>query len=272
VEGQSPARRPQSRVRQAPLHQALRLHLGYLLLGLACLAVSLLAFPMRLLPAPARRRLGRRLVSATTRGYLKALVGMGACRFDLAELDALRSGPAMLIAPNHPSLLDALMVLSALTNATCIMKADIVSSPVFGTAARLAGYVSNTPLRTMVQMAVAELRQGSHVLLFPEGTRTTRFPIGPVQGTTGLIARSAGVPVQTVFIETDSGFLGKGWSLLWVPRMPVTFRVRLGRRFDPPAHPARFVQELQHYFETELAHARLPETGARPGVGSDPRP
>jgi hypothetical protein len=65
--------------------------------------------------------------------------------------------------------------------------------------------------------------------------------------------------VQTVLIETDSGFLGKGWSLLWTPRMPITCRVRLGKRFDPPVHTGRFVAELEQYFESELAHAQLPE-------------
>lgn len=248
------------RAARAPLHETVRLHLGFALLGAFCLMISVLAFPMRaLLPRRLSRKLGRRLISASTRSYLKLLALMGACRFDLSELDALRDAPPMVIAPNHPSLLDALMVLSALPNAGCIMKADIVNNFVFGAAARVAGYVRNTPLRTMVQLAVADLREGSHVLLFPEGTRTTRFPIGRLQGTTGLIAKNAGVPVQTVFIETDSGFLGKGWALLWTPRMPITYRVRLGKRFDPPTHSARFVQELEQYFQSELANARLPE-------------
>ena len=65
------------------------------------------------------------------------------------------------------------------------------------------------------------------------------------------------MPVQTVFIETNSGFLGKGWSLLWTPKMPITYRVRLGKRFDPPQHTARFVSELEQYFQAELAHAQL---------------
>jgi 1-acyl-sn-glycerol-3-phosphate acyltransferase len=242
------------------LHETLRLYLGLLLLGVICLVVSLLAFPLRaLLPRAVSRRLGRRLVSRVTRAYLRMLVLMGACRLDLTELDALRDAPAMIIAPNHPSLLDAIMILSRLPRATCIMKTDIVRSVFFGAGARLAGYIANTPLRTMVQLAVADLRQGSHVLLFPEGTRTTRFPVGHLQGTTGLIAKYAGVPVQTVFIETNSGFLGKGWSLRWTPDMPVTYRVRLGKRFDPPLHTAQFVRELEQYFQAELAHAQLPD-------------
>lgn len=263
VESETPAaggKRIEPRLRRAPLHETLRLHLGFLLLGAFCLAISVAALPMGvLLPRAPRKRMGRGLISTSVRAYLKMLSWMGACRFDLSELDALRGEPPMVIAPNHPSLLDALMVLSALPNAGCVMKADIVNNVIFGGAARVAGYIRNMPLRTMVQQAIGDLHQGSHVLLFPEGTRTTRFPIGRLQGTCGLIAKNAGVPVQTVFIETDSGFLGKGWALSWTPRMPITYRVRLGKRFDPPTHSARFVAELEQYFQSELAHAQLPE-------------
>jgi 1-acyl-sn-glycerol-3-phosphate acyltransferase len=247
-------------VKRAALHETVRLYLGYLVLAVICLAISLLALLMHImLPRKRRKRLGRKLIAVSARAYLRLLVLMGACRFDLTELRALRDAPPMVIAPNHPSLLDALMILSVLPGGTCVMKADIVNSFFFGAAARVAGYIRNTPLRAMVQSAVEDLSEGGHVLLFPEGTRTTRFPVGSLQGTTGLIAKHAGVPVQTVFIETDSGFLGKGWSLLWTPRMPITYRVRLGKRFDVPRHTARFVGELDQYFHSELAHAQLPD-------------
>ena len=250
----------QGKRRRPALHETVRLYLGFVLLGLISLSVSLLAYPMRLmLPRILSKRLGRKLVASSVRAYLRMLTLIGACRFDLTELDALQGAPAVMIAPNHPSQLDALMILSRLPGASCIMKADIVNSVLFGVSARLAGFISNTPLRTMVQLAVDELHQGSHVLLFPEGTRTTRRPVGPLQGTTGLIAKHAGVPVQTVFIETSSGFLGKGWCLWWTPPMPITYRVRLGKRFDPPSHTADFVRELERYFQAELAHAVLPD-------------
>ncbi len=241
------------------LHAAARLCLGFLLLGLLSLAFSLVVLVMSAVLARAgTQRVVRSLIARLLRYYLRLLVLMGACRFDLTELDALNGGPAMIIAPNHPSLLDALMILSRLPDAGCIMKADIVNSVFFGAGARLAGYIRNTPLRTMVQLAVADLRQGSHLLLFPEGTRSNRFPVGGVQGTAGLIAKHARVPVQTVFIETSSAFLGKGWSLLWIPKMPITYRIRLGKRFDPPLHTTGFRAELEQYFLSELAHAQLP--------------
>lgn len=241
------------------VHAAARLCLGFLLLGLLSLVFSLMVLVMSAVLARAGTpRVVRPLIARLFRFYLRLLVLIGACRFDLTELDALNGGPAMIIAPNHPSLLDALMILSRLPDAGCIMKADIVNSVFFGAGARLAGYIRNTPLRSMVQLAVADLRQGSHLLLFPEGTRSIRHPIGAVQGTAGLIAKHAGVSVQTVFIETNSAFLGKGWSVLWIPKMPITYRVRLGKRFDPPLHTAHFRAELEQYFLSELVHAQLP--------------
>jgi 1-acyl-sn-glycerol-3-phosphate acyltransferase len=246
--------------RHRALHETIRLHLGFLLLGVICLVISVLAFPMRaLLPTVLSKRYGRQFVSASVRLYLHVLTLMGACRFDLSELEALQEAPAMVIVPNHPSLLDALMILSRVPNTNCIMKAGIVHSLFFGAGARLMGFIPNTPLRAMVHLATADLHRGSHVLLFPEGTRTTRFPINELQGTAGLIAKHAKVPIQTIFIETNSGFLGKGWSLLWTPRMPITFRIRLGKRFAPPTHTTPFIEELAHYFQSELAHAELPD-------------
>ena len=240
--------------------------MGFTLLGVMCLAYSVLAIPLQVLvPRRLGKRLGRRCISGIFRTYLRMLVLMRACRFDLSELDALKGCPAMVIAPNHPSLLDAVMILSRLPDAACIMKADIVNSVFFGSGSRLAGYIRNMPLRTMVQSAVADLHHGSHLLLFPEGTRTTRFPVNPLQGTTGLIAKKAGVAVQTVFIETNSRFLGKGWSVLWTPEMPITYRIRLGKRFDPPQQTAHFARELEQYFQSELANVCTATAPELPG-------
>ena len=61
-----------------------------------------------------------------------------------------------------------------------------------------------------------------------------RQPVNAFTALVGLIARSAQVPVQTVIIESTSGFLGKGWPLFRRPSMPITYRVRLGRQFAPP--------------------------------------
>ncbi|OYV32178.1 MAG: 1-acyl-sn-glycerol-3-phosphate acyltransferase, partial [Thiomonas sp. 20-64-5] len=161
--------------------------------------------------------------------------------------------------PNHPSLIDAVLVISRLPGLACIMKSSILDNPSLGAGARLARYIRNDALRSMIHLAVADLRAGHHLLLFPEGTRSTARPIGPVRGGVGLIAKHAQVPVQTVFIETDSPFLAKGWPLMRRPQLPITYRVRLGERFDPPTDAQAFIAELDTYFRSALAAATLPE-------------
>jgi 1-acyl-sn-glycerol-3-phosphate acyltransferase len=227
---------------------------GLALLGLGSFAWSVLAVPLRLLlPAGTGRALGRDVVARGFRYYLGALETVGACRFDLSALDALRGAGPMILAPNHPSLLDAVMLLSRLPQAACVLKAPLADSLVFGAGARLAGYIRNDWPIGMVRRSVAELRGGGQLLLFPEGTRTTRAPVNPFRGAIALIARQAGVPVQTVFIESDSPFLGKGWPLMRRPQLPLCYRVRLGRRFEPPRELYAFLRELEQYYETELA-------------------
>ena len=110
----------------------------------------------------------------------------------------------------------------------------------------------------MLRAAVESLQAGGHLLLFPEGTRSTRLPVNRLQRTVGVIAKRAGVPVQTVLIETSSAFLGKGWPLLRIPAMPVVYKLRLGRCFDSPVDVDAFSGELEAYFRGELAGARLP--------------
>jgi 1-acyl-sn-glycerol-3-phosphate acyltransferase len=121
-----------------------------------------------------------------------------------------------------------------------------------GSGSRLARYVPNDSSRQMVKDSVAHLREGGVLLLFPEGTRTTRAPINPLVGSVGLIAKHANVPIQTLVIETDSPYLSKGWPLFRRPTLPIAYRVRLGKRFEPPADVAAFTAELDRYYRREL--------------------
>jgi len=229
------------------------MYLGLAWLGILCLAwtpVALVIYP--LLSERRGRALGRYAIMAVFRLYLASLGASRRFSFDLAALDALRDEPALIIAPNHPCLLDAVMVISRLPNVACVLKADLMSNIFLGAGSRLARYIPNIPVRRMVQQAMRDFDCGSHLLLFPEGTRTTAGPVNPLKGSIGLIAHHAQVPVQTVLIETDSAYLSKGWPLFRTPPMPIHYRLRLGRRFDPPQHTQRFMAELEHYFAHEL--------------------
>lgn len=235
-------------------------------LGLICLtwsALALIAYP--LLPRRWGTAFGRWGIMAGFRLFAGTLSGSGAYRLDLKAIDALRGGPPVLLVPNHPSLIDALLILTRHPNLVCVMKKELLRNIFLGAGSRLARYIPSGQPRQMIKECVAELRRGSIVLLFPEGTRTTRVPINPLTGSVGVIAKYADVPVQTLIIETDSPYLSKGWPLFKVASLPITYRVRLGRRFDPPRDVTAFMEELDREFRAELAQAPqgvwLGETG-----------
>lgn len=238
------------------------LHLGLHFLGLICLSWTPLAVLLApLLPARWGRPLGRYVIMAGFRLYLGFLGRLGACRFDLSALDGLRQQGPMILAPNHPCLLDAVMVISRLPNVACIMKASLMNNLFLGAGARLARYIRNDAALGMVKAAVAELQQGAQLLIFPEGTRTTAWPFNGCHGSLGLIATRAGVPVQTLIIETDSAYLSKGWPLFRRPAMPIHYRVRLGQRFLPGADKAPVLMaNLDTWFRHNLENAELPRS------------
>jgi len=237
------------------LYDYLVLYLGLIWLGFLCLSwtmVAVILYP--LLPLHWGRALGRWVTMALFHLYLATLSASRRCHFDLTALDALRNEGPLIIAPNHPSLLDAVMVISRLPNVACVMKTSLMNNVFLGAGSRLARYIGSEPLRKMIHLAVKDFQCGSHLLLFPEGTRTTRDPVNPLKGSIGLISHLAQIPVQTVLIETDTKYLSKGWPLFRKPDMPITYRVRLGRRFDPPSNTQRFTVELHDYFANDLIH------------------
>lgn len=224
--------------------------------GLAVICLIWLPFAMLLNPLLPRRiglPLGRQAIRWGMRIYLAFLQTCCACRFDLSDLDQLRDeGPLILVA-NHPSLLDAPMILSRLPKAVCIMKASLLDNILFGAAARLARYIGNNAAIEMIIKAREELHAGAHLIIFPEGTRTRNMPLDTCMPTTGLIAGRAKVPVQTLLIEFSTPYLGKAWPLFRPASLPLHCRIRLGRRFDPPGNVKVFTRELEAYFRSELA-------------------
>jgi 1-acyl-sn-glycerol-3-phosphate acyltransferase len=247
-----------SRVRAAPLRLAragLQIIVGLIVFGVLCLAWSAIALPLLLLPARWGRRIGRLGISAGFRLYFWATRASRVFHFDGAALSALSEGPPVVLAPNHPGLLDALVIVARQPRVCCVLKAQLLNNLFLGAGARLAGYIRHDPPRRMIRSALTELARGGIVLLFPEGTRTTQPPLNPLQAGVGIIAKQAQVAVQTLIIETDSSYGSKGTSLLRIPDLPIHYRIRLGRRFDPPEDVRAFMAELDRYFRHTLGGA-----------------
>jgi 1-acyl-sn-glycerol-3-phosphate acyltransferase len=233
---------------------ALWLYVLLLWLGLISLGWNLIAFVIYpLFPRRIGQRIGRGGIAYGYRFYWWCARLSGLMRIDARALQALRSEPGgLIIAANHPTMLDALLIVAQLPRSVCIMKASLMRNVFLGAGARLARYIRNDSPRKMIRHAVASLREGGQLVLFPEGTRTEGARLNCFRPGITVIAQRAGVPIQTVIIETDTPYLGKGWPLWRCPPLPIVFKLRLGQRFEPQDDAAHTLGELEAYFRKEL--------------------
>jgi 1-acyl-sn-glycerol-3-phosphate acyltransferase len=252
---------------RAIVHGLLRLWLLVLLAGLGLMSLlwNLMAALLHpLLPAARATVLGRAAIAYGYRLYWACTRAGGMMWIDARALDALRHEPGgLIIAANHPSLLDALAIVARLPRSVCIMKAGLMRNVFLGAGARLARYISNESPRHMMRAAVDALAQGGQLILFPEGTRSEGGQMNRFRPGITSIAHRAGVPIQTVIIETASPYLGKGWPLWRLPPIPIVFRLRLGQRFAPNPDSAAALAELEAYFRRELGAAAPPAASLR---------
>src|SRR4051794_16542244 len=97
------------------------------LLGVLCVVwsvIALVCYP--LLPEQRGTAFGRLGIMMGFRFFAWMLSASGAYRLDLREMDALRGGPPMVLVPNHPSLLDAPLILARHPNIVCVMKKELL--------------------------------------------------------------------------------------------------------------------------------------------------
>jgi len=212
----------------------------------------------RLLRRPVSREAGRNLLGRLFRYYVGRLRRSG--QFEIwidPRLRQFRGERGLILAANHPSLLDVVMVVSELPEAACIIRGNLIQNPSMGGGAIMAQYVTNDSGPGLIRQGREKLLNGETLLIFPEGTRTV-FPatVNPFKKGCALLASATGAAVQTLLIEQDGLFLGKRSRLLQPFRAPVRFRVKAGERFHlQPGEDVRdFSVRLETYFLKNLKH------------------
>lgn len=166
--------------------------------------------------------------------------------------------PGLVMVANHPTLVDATLILARVRAAICIFKPAIRRNPVLGAAARRAGYLANDGGPDLVRQASASIAGGSTLIVFPEGTRTRGDTVNAFRPGFVLMARRSGAPIQAVWIESDSNILRKSQPMWRAPQLPANIHVHLGPAFSvpPEANAAELAAEIEAWFRAQgVAHA-----------------
>lgn len=145
---------------------------------------------------------------------------------------------ACIIAPNHQSFMDGLLVAAALKNTLMqrtyfYAKAKHVHNRWLRFLADRNNIVImdiNSDVRESLQKVAALLQNGKNIMIFPEGTRTRNGAPGEFKKTFAILSKELGVPVVPVTINGAYEALPAGSFL------PRPFR-KVSVHFNPPVFP-----------------------------------
>jgi 1-acyl-sn-glycerol-3-phosphate acyltransferase len=215
------------------------------------------AVPSVLFRGVRARFFGQKLIRALFSFFVGYLRTFGLLELDADGLSDLRNVNGLIVVANHPGLLDAVFLVSLVPQAVCLMKGSLARNIVLSGTARLAGYIHNESGLGLVKKCEERLKEGSNLLVFPEGTRTVGDKLLPFKMGFALAAVLTRAPVQTIIITSEGNCLGKGWPLFKKPAFPVRYSLRRARRFQPePGQEAkRFGRAVENYFRETLAQS-----------------
>jgi 1-acyl-sn-glycerol-3-phosphate acyltransferase len=166
-------------------------------------------------------------------------LGAGWARFNLSALAVLcgvrvrREGwenlpPCAVLAAQHQSELDILILLAHLPAPTFVLKQELLKMPLFGACLRPAGMIpvdragAAPALRGMVTAARGALAAGRSIVIFPQGTRVAPGVRGVLQPGVAALAAITGAGVVPVTVDSGRCWGAKG---LVITPGQVTMRV-----------------------------------------------
>ena len=220
--------------------------LGQLVLGWSVfpLILLLISDPLK------RRRLGKRVIHLAFKAHILLMRVTRVLDVKLVNLERL-DRPGLLVLANHPTLIDAVFLISFLEQADCVIKSSLFENPYIRFAARGAGYIPSVedPL-AVVEACRTSFEEGNSLLVFPEATRSQPRSVPNLRRGAAQIAIRTGRDVTLVIIRVSEHNLGKDSQWWKVPpnRVSFVFEVKedlpIKPYLDPTKEPALAAREL----------------------------
>lgn len=177
----------------------------------------------------------RHLVRRLFRLFLACLGFTGVLRSGVQDGDLIGGIRGAVVAVNHPTLLDYVLMISCMDEHTAVVYKSSLAGGFMGRIIRSLDYVSSDDLGDCGR----HLEEGDSILIFPEGSRSRGRELKFTRGAAQVAVRHH-VPVHVLCLRCDSpGYLGSGFFSLRLPdRTP---RLELGHVcvLDPRSYGPR---------------------------------
>jgi 1-acyl-sn-glycerol-3-phosphate acyltransferase len=190
--------------------------------------------------------------------WVRAVGVLGFVRVSVLGGEALRRRGQVIVA-NHPSLIDTPVMLSVTPQADCIVSTAWSRNPFLTGCVAEADYLRAEKGAVMVRQAIARLRAGRTLLVYPEGSRTPAEGLRQFERGAAHIALRAGCDILPVVIRVEPRSLMKGQPFVDVPDRCPEWLIEVGEPIHPSdykfegegnsAAARRITAVLQEYFE-----------------------
>jgi 1-acyl-sn-glycerol-3-phosphate acyltransferase len=176
---------------------------------------------------PERRvRLARDVIRVSFRSFVALMRATGVISVEVHGAHRLHGGGRLILA-NHPTLIDVVLLMSLVEQCDCIVKRALVHNPFTCFPVRAAGFVANDG-EGLLDDCVRSVRSGSNLIIFPEGTRSSRTEPLKLQRGAARVAIHGEVDITPVRIRCTPATLAKGEKWWRVPECRAHFRVDVG--------------------------------------------
>ena len=193
----------------------------------------------------------RRLMYHITRTYIGAMRVLRLIDLEVSGIDRVPS-PGSLIVANHPSLIDALLLLGHVKDGVVVAKRSLQVNPFTWGGIRGANYVVNADPQSLIDECRARIAAGETLVLFPECTRTADDGVVRLRRGAAHIAVRSRCTLLPVTIEFSEPLLTKNSRWWLAPKVRPSVRVRGHAAIDPG-------QFLKDDCSVSLAARRLTE-------------
>ena len=231
-------------------------HTAMLLFLVLSFSANLVCLIILLVPGARGLKGGlRRFLQKFYQFWARLMRWMGVLDLETPGNTETRSADGEIWVMNHPSLMDASYLFKFISNATCIYKHSIGWNPFYGAIARLADYIPNSSGLGIVRIACAGLARGENLIVFPEGTRSTRIALDNFKPGFALIAKRSAAPINLLWIDSPDDFMTKGQSYWVVPKERPQMKIQQIGRVDPAQFDSveAIMEEVKRQFREKAA-------------------
>ncbi len=195
----------------------------------------------------------------------RSILWVSGIKFQVRGMEHIDPSRSAIYMSNHQSNYDIPVFFSALPiQFRWLAKAELFKIPIFGWGMRGAGYISidrsnsKSAIKSL-KKAAASIRNGTSVLIFPEGTRSSDASLLPFKSGGFILALESGVPIIPMAVQGTYGIMPKGTSLIRRSHVTLTMYPAI----DPTAYTRKEKEQLMERVRAsiEAAMAQGPEGG-----------